>query len=478
MGICDASVIPAGGELTRATCKTAQPATDLGYLLHKHPARLQSFPLSFGQAHVFYPQVSPERCTAALLLEIDPIALVRGRRGHSSSSFALEQYVNDRPYVASSFMSVAIAQVFGTALAGQCRDRPELVETPLPLTVRLSALPCSEGADFLRALFEPLGYHVELEQPALDEHFPEWGLARTFGAELQATIRLKELLAHLYVLIPVLDGDKHYYVGDDEVAKLLKSGEGWLAQHQQREQIVLRYLRRRRSLAQAALAQLQDETAGGQDEAQADESEAALERSLGLHAQRLASVAETLKASGASRVLDLGCGEGKLLRLLLPVAQFSEVVGMDVSARSLERAEDLLQLDRLPEVQRKKLRLIQGSLLYRDRRLEGYDAAALVEVIEHLAPDRLAVMEQVVFGQARPQTVVLTTPNQEYNRLWPGLPAGQFRHPDHHFEWTRAEFQRWAANVAGRFGYQVRFEELGPLHPEAGAPTQMGVFQR
>jgi 3' terminal RNA ribose 2'-O-methyltransferase Hen1 len=457
---------------------TYQPATDLGYLLYKHPGRMQTFALNFGQAHVFYPEASSERCTAALLLEIDPITLVRGRHSRGNLSFALEQYVNDRPYVASSFMSVAIAQVFGSALAGKCKERPDLANTPLPLTARLSALPCKDGADFLRRLFEPLGYTVALEQSMLDANFPEWGSSQVFGVELQAVTRLKELLTHLYVLIPVLDGDKHYYVGNDEVAKLLARGEGWLAQHPERDQIVARYLRHRRSLALAALAQLQDDAAATQDETQADENEETLERSLGLHAQRLSVVVDTLKASGANRILDLGCGEGKLLRLLLPVPQFSEVVGMDVSVRSIERAEDRMQLEHLPDSQRKKLRLIQGSLLYRDQRLKGFEAAALVEVIEHLSLDRLAVIEQVLFGYTRPRTVVITTPNQEYNSQWSSLPAGCFRHPDHHFEWTRAEFQHWAFEVAERFGYRVRFQEIGPQHPEVGAPTQMGVFQQ
>jgi 3' terminal RNA ribose 2'-O-methyltransferase Hen1 len=175
-------------------------------------------------------------------------------------------------------------------------------------------------------------------------------------------------------------------------------------------------------------------------------------------------------------VLDLGCGEGKLIRLLLPERQFSEIVGMDVSSRSLDFAESRLQLDRLPDAQRKKLKLMQGSLLYRDRRLAGYDAAALVEVIEHLEPARLEVMEKVLFGAARPGTVIVTTPNREYNGMWPSLPAGQFRHPDHHFEWTRAEFGAWAGRVAQDYGYAVALSPIGPDDPLVGSPTQMAVF--
>src|SRR6266705_2962423 len=154
---------------------TCPPATDLGYLLHKNPSRMQSFTLSFGQAHVFYPEVSPERCTAALLLGVDPVGLVRRGGRPAGEGHALEQYVNDRPYVASSFLSVAIAQVFGSALGGRSRERPELVNLPIPLSAHLPALPCRDGESFLRRLFEPLGYVVEATRHALDPAFPEWG---------------------------------------------------------------------------------------------------------------------------------------------------------------------------------------------------------------------------------------------------------------------------------------------------------------
>ena len=457
---------------------TYRPATDLGYLLHKHPARLQTFQLSFGQAHVFYPEATLDRCTAALLLDIDPIQIFRSRRGSGNSSFALQQYVNDRPYVGSSLLSVAIADVFGTAMGGRCKDRPELVNTNLPLQARISVLPSRGGAGLLRRLFEPLGYQLDFQSYPLDAQFPDWGTSDVFTVEFNAVARLKDLLTHLYVLIPVLDDDKHYYVSEDEIAKLMARGEGWLSTHPERELIVERYLRHRRDLTLSALNLLREEE-GSQDRAteeQADLKEEAIEKSIGLHQQRLEFVYTELKDSGAHRVVDLGCGEGKLMRLLLPDGQFKEVVGMDVSARSLANAEYRLQLNHLPDAQQKKLKLIQGSLLYRDRRLEGYDAVTLVEVIEHMQPSRLEVMEWVVFDKMRPATVILTTPNQEYNRMWASLPAGEFRHPDHRFEWTRAELRAWAERVAQTYGYAVTLKPIGPNDPEVGSPTQMAVF--
>jgi 3' terminal RNA ribose 2'-O-methyltransferase Hen1 len=461
--------------LTIAT--THQPATDLGYLLHKHPERVQSFALNYGQAHVFYPEATVERCTAALLLGIDPVGLARGRR-RGGGTQALEHYVNDRPYVASSFLSVAIGDVFGTALAGRCNARPELAEQRLPLTAHLSTLPCRGGEPFLRRLFEPLGYRVVAEQHPLDGHFPEWGASRYFTVELSGTVRLSDLLSHLTVLVPVLDDAKHYYVGTDEVEKLLRRGEGWLPGHPEREEITRRYLRRQGSLVRDALERLiaeerPDQTFEDVEEA-ADEAE--VEATISLNQQRLDAVVGTLKESGARRVLDLGCGEGRLLRLLLAERQFTEIVGMDVSHRILDSAADRLRLDRLPEHQRERIRLIHGSLTYRDERLAGFDAAAVVEVIEHLDPPRLAAFERVVFEQARPGTLAITTPNAEYNVRWESLPAGRYRHRDHRFEWTRAEFEGWAGQIAARFGYTVRFAPIGPVDPEVGAPTQLAIF--
>ena len=459
---------------------THAPATDLGYLLHKNPARVQTFDLSFGRAHVFYPEAAEHACTAALMLDVDPVGLVRGRQGPAGTGGALEQYVNDRPYVASSFMSVAISDVYGTAMAGRSTERPALAEAAMPLVARVAVLPCRGGEEFLRRLFEPLGYAVTVIQHPLDGATPEWGASRYFRVELSATTRLSELLTHLYVLIPVLDDDKHYWVGADEVDKLLRHGAGWLAAHPERDGITRRYLRHHRSLVRDAIARLvgdeEPEAGGGEDVRDAEE--AALERPVSLNEQRLGAVLAALKGSGAARVLDLGCGEGRLLELLLAERQFTEIVGMDVSYRALEVAADRLRLDRMPPARRERIRLIHGSLTYRDSRLTGFDAAAVVEVVEHLDPPRLAAFERVVFDFAKPGTVVLTTPNAEYNVRWPSLPAGRFRHRDHRFEWTRDEVRAWAEGIAERFGYAARFLPVGHEDPEVGAPTQMAVFTR
>lgn len=457
---------------------THQPASDLGYLLHKHPDRFQSFDLSFGKVHIFYPEVGPKRCSACVLLDVDAVGAVR--RKSAGAGFLLAQYVNDRPYVASSFMSVAIAQVFGSALQGRCKERPELSATPIPLLARIDVLPVRGGERFLRGVFEPLGYTVEATRCPLDERFPEWGESPYFTLTVQKTTTLADLLSHLYVLIPVFDNAKHYWIGEDEMNKLLAKGKDWLAGHPERDEITRRYLKFQPSLFREALARLmQDEEPCAAEEVcePADKTEDALETPLSLNDQRLGSVMAALRASDAKRVLDLGCGEGKLIRELLKEKHFELIVGMDVSVQSLQRAVQRLGFDRLPALQKERLQLIHGSLMYRDKRLAGFDAAAVVEVVEHLDPPRLSAFERVLFEFAKPRTIVLTTPNREYNVKWETLGTGRFRHPDHRFEWTRQEFQVWAKGIAGRFGYTVRFVAVGPEDETLGSPTQMAVFE-
>jgi 3' terminal RNA ribose 2'-O-methyltransferase Hen1 len=460
---------------------THSPARDLGYLLGKHPDRTQTFTLAHGTAHVCFPEATNERCTVALILDIDPVGLVR--RPEGDEAFALLQYTNDRPYVASSFTSVAIGRVFHQALAGRSVERPELAQTRIPLEVQLTSVPVRGGERFLRALFEPLGYAVEAQRIELDEALPDWGASPYHDVTLRASVRLDELLRHLTVLLPVLDDDKHYWVGNDEIDKLLDRGEGWLATHPEREQIAQRYLKHRNFLSREAMRRLtEDEPEPEQREQVAASEEDALEQKLQhketLADVRLQAVVERVRACGARSVLDLGCGEGKLLRKLLQEREIDRIVGVDVSIRCLERATERLRVDEMAPRQRKRLVLMQGSLSYRDERFSGFDAACLVEVIEHVELSRLAALERVLFEFAQPSHVIVTTPNAEYNVRFESLPAGKMRHRDHRFEWTRAEFQAWAEAVAERHGYTVEIGAIGPVDDTVGAPTQIGVFTR
>lgn len=453
---------------------THQPATDLGFLMHKHPDKLQTVDFSMGQAHIYYPQSSEEQATIALLLEVDPINMVRGTKKLAGKGFSLGQYVNDRPYVASSFMSVALSAAFSTAMNGTCAKRPELVHEKLPLKAKLAVLPAPRGGALLiRKLFEPLGYKVALEQHVLDEAFPEWGMSKYFTLHLEHHITLQELLSHLYVLIPVLDNDKHYFVNEGEIDKLLSKGKGWLGQHPEKEHITQRYLVNLGSYSRKALERLNEDQPVQDEEDVANPEER--EKKENLHQQRLQAALRVIKESGAQKVVDLGCGEGKLLKLLLADKQFTQVAGIDISYSNLLRAKERLRIERMSENQLKRIHLFQSSITYRDKRLDGFDAAAIVEVIEHMDPKRLRSFERSIFGCSKPRTVALTTPNAEYNQVY-NMEEGTMRHSDHRFEWTRIEFEAWASAVAQEYGYQVAFEAIGETDEAHGASSQMAVF--
>lgn len=475
---------------------THQPATDLGFLLHKNPSRANHIDLPFGQAHMFYSDVSEHRCVFHLLLDLNPVTLVRGGEGKDGGG-VMENYVNDRPYAASSFLSVAIAKGLRSALNGHSSERTELAATPIPLTLTVTPLPVRGSKEIVENLFVPLGYEVAHETIPLDPAFPEWGESPYVTLTLKGTQRLCDALQHLYVLIPVLDLAKHYYINDGEIEKLLEKGGDWLKAHPERETIVRRYLKRRRSLADEALRRLieaddtataedtgevaapsQEPAADGVEQAPRDKAEEALEKPLRLHDLRLDAVAQVLNDAGVRRVVDLGCGSGKLLKRLMAEKHFTEILGIDAGLRDLEIAARRLRLESLPERQRARIKLAQGALTYRDARIEGFDAIALVEVIEHIDPDRLPAVERVVFEFARPALVVVTTPNREYNAKFEGLAAGGMRHADHRFEWTRAEFEAWAGAAAARNGFCVRYAPLGDEDPELGAPSQMAIFER
>lgn len=465
---------------------TLRPASDLGFLLHKHPDRPQRFEVAAGVAHVMYPESGPERCTAALLLEVDPVELVRSARGPRSEGFSLGQYVNDRPYAASSLLAVTMGKVFNTAMKGRCDARPKLAAAAIPLEIHLPVLPCRGGPDLARRLFEPLGWAVTAEAVELDPAFPEWGASPYVDLRLAGTLRLADALAQLYVLLPVLDDAKHYWVSGDEVDKLVRSGGAWLAAHPERDLITTRYLAHQRRFAAEALARLTElddrpadeaDEPGTSDDAGAGH-DAGDARLPSLAEQRRTAIMTELRAAGATRVVDLGCGEGSLLRTLLAEPAFTEIVGVDVAARALKITASRLRLDRLAERQLARISLLHGSVTYADSRLSGYDAIVLSEVVEHVDPPRLPALAAAVFGTARPATVLMTTPNAEYNVRWETLPAGERRHPDHRFEWTRAEFAGWADAVAGAHGYAVRYVPVGPVDDEVGAPTQLAVFTR
>ena len=441
---------------------THQPAADLGYLLHKNPTRLHEETFPFGKGYVLFPEVSETKAEVALLLDVDPVGLVRGGSNY-------DQYVNDRPYTASSFISSAMLHFFSTAMSGRSKERQEVADIAIPIEFELPVLRAKGGEESIRGLLEPLGYALEIEQLR----------GNYFHVEGKITAQIKDVLTHLYILIPVIDNDKHYYVDKNEIGKLTNRAKDWLPTHPLKETIIQKFLRYDKILTKEATLRLAEfEPDLDEDETPVEEPKEIVEKKVSLHTQRLEQVTKKLVEIGAQNVVDLGCGEGRLMQMLIKQRQFKKVLGMDVCVRSLEYANRRLHLADASESLRKRVELIHGSLMYRDARIAGFDAAAIVEVIEHLDLARLAAFERVVFDFARPNYVVLTTPNVEWNKTFDLENTGEFRHDDHRFEWTREEFKSWCDQICERFRYRVEISGIGEEHPEFGAPSLMGVFSR
>ncbi len=358
-----------------------------------------------------------------------------------------------------------------------CFNGTKIIIRSIQFEVTIAVIPAPKGGEILiRKFFEPLGYKVELIRHQLDSKFPEWGDSKYFTLKLNHTITTKELLSHLYVLIPTLDNDKHYFVSENEIEKLMQKGEGWLKDHPEKEQIIRRYLINLNSLSRQALERLSEGEEIGDLSDELVEKTEKQKRKETLHDKRIKLVAEKITESGAERVLDLGCGEGKLIRQLIKQKQFSEIVGMDVSYNELIKAKERLHFEEMSPKQKERINLFQGSLTYKDQRLEGFDAAAVVEVIEHLDLNRLKAFERVLFEFAKPKTVVLTTPNQEFNVMWDKLDAEEMRHDDHRFEWTRKEFLEWSNKIGETYNYKVELFPIGDEVENIGAPSQMAIF--
>ncbi|KAA9268247.1 3' terminal RNA ribose 2'-O-methyltransferase Hen1 [Corynebacterium amycolatum] len=436
-----------------------ESARDLGFILRKHPDRVHEAELKFGVARVFFPTATDAECTAALWVDIDRDELLKLKQ-YRADTFNLTGYINDRQWAASSLLTVALKSVFSTAMVMEKTSPYD--ETPSDLTATVAAVPGTE--EEIRALFEPLGWKVTCD---FFNNIAGQKFSPTVTLTGRATVR--DLLNHLYILLPVLDGGKHYWVDDREIDKLAARAQDWLPEHPQREKILKRYLADQKGLVNEAVVKLAGE-AGAIELASGDQTAKPLNR------QRQDRVLREVFSLRPRSVVDIGCGSGVLLGPMLENPRIAQIVGTDVSVGELRKAHKALNLDRMPERQAARVELFQSSVTYADERIANMDVAILMEVIEHVDADRLPALENNVFGLARPQYVIVTTPNSDYNACYPNLAPGQFRHLDHRFEFSRVEFRQWANGVADKFGYLVDFDGIGDVHETYGQPTQMAVF--
>ncbi|MFN8672328.1 MAG: 3' terminal RNA ribose 2'-O-methyltransferase Hen1 [Candidatus Sericytochromatia bacterium] len=460
--------------LLSITCEDKN-CQELSWILHKRPDKIQSFPIISGNAYVFYPEYSDNKVKVCLALDIDTINLVRKLR-LPVASYALQHYVNDKPYTASSFMSSAIANVFSSALNGICKEKPEIVDLILPLEVEISVLKVLGGEALIKRLFEPLGYQIEVESFNLDEDFKNWGKSRYYKIKLKNNITIKELLSHLYVLIPVFDMDKHFYIGTTEVESFLKKGDKWLQIHPEKGAIVRRYFKNLGKYSNLVLNRLNDSLENTYQEMEIPKE--IKEKKESLQKIRLNTVLEKLENLYTTSVVDIGCGEGMLLKLLKSKKRFEKICGTDVMYQNLLIAKDKLDLEETTTHRADRIKLFQSSILYKDERLKEYETVCLIEVIEHIEEDRLDSLEEILFGYLNPKYAIISTPNAEYNAVYMPENPTNFRHDDHRFEWNRDQFRQWVNKICEKFSYSAEFFDIGDVHEKLGTPTQAVIFKR
>ncbi len=463
---------------------THKPATDLSYLLHKNPDKVQTFDITGGKAYVFYPETTDEKCTATMILNIDTLEMIKNQK-KSMSDFALKGYVNDRPFVASSFLSSAISSIYSSALNGNSKEKSEVVNKKIPLEVFISVINVSGGENLIKRFFEPLGYEIKIEKYELNENFKSWGESNYFSLTLKNIITLKELLTHLYILIPVFDNEKHYWVSTKDVDILLKKGEGWLENHPEKEFITKRYFKNIKSLSNLYNKKSIDDIEESQKNVDSEENnenefeeinQIIKETKIKLDKQRLNYVYEKLIESGMKSIIDMGCGEGKLLKLLITNKQFEKIAGTDVSFNNLLKAKERLNFEEMSQKFKERIELFQSSLTYKDKRFSNYESCAIVEVIEHIDVERLESFEKSIFECSKFKYIILTTPNADYNINYKSLNKQNLRHSDHRFEWTKDEFKSWIDKICEKYKYNAKISGVGEFDEQSGHPTQVVEF--
>lgn len=452
---------------------SGEHAPDLGFVLYKHPGRFFEKSASKGRVTGGFTENREDFAEFTLAVEIDPVERVRGvnwDRGIAS-------YVEPMPFLAASHMSQALSQALGSAMNGVLGSKDPVIDTrvkaagvkPWPLTIKVGAVRCSPY--MIESLFSELGWSVEIESHNLDVPGVSEDDDRplhVFTLKGEATV--SDALTQLYVLLPVLDPSRHYFYDESEARKLFEKGGDWLKGHSSRDLIISRYLSKSKELrgyARQLFGNFQekkdlDELIAETEELMRDWDDP---DDTSPHQQRHSQIIRDVVSWGARSVIDLGCGEGRLLERLVRIAPDMRVVGIEPSAREIERARKRLSNNPGKNLD-PRVEFVHGSAMYGDERFKDFDAAILSEVIEHVDEDRLSLLARSVFGIMAPRRVVITTPNGDYNRVF-GLRPGEFRHADHRFEWTLAECQAWVVGVTAAYPYEAEITPVGGRNADA-----------
>ncbi|MCK1992095.1 3' terminal RNA ribose 2'-O-methyltransferase Hen1 [Peribacillus muralis] len=431
----------------------------ISYLLSKNPNNLYERKHKGHVVRLFYSTFTETEMEATIFVTPDPIELVK----NTANSYDITHYINDREFAVSSIFCSLIRSALGTALNGQPKEEhAEWVNHPFSFQFDFGPVVSTLSDNQLRELFEPIGYEVSITRPDIQYSFDMKDRSSTRTVSLKGLKTLQEGLRHLFVLIPVIDNYKHYYIDEKEIDKLERYGEGWLDDHPMRDFIYRQSLR---------FKEVYSIVENKKPEMKKDDKESKVR----LNDLRYEKIFDTVSQMHPSSVVDFGSGEGKLSVRLGFIEGVKEILAVEPSQSATLKA-----LGRFDKVKDKEKFVIPkplwGSLFYYDEELKNKDVIILCEVIEHIDEHRLPKVMDTILQDYQPRALILTTPNREYNEVYDMEDA--LRHNDHRFEWTRAEFQQWCTARNHDDSYDLRFEGIGEEHVTQGCPTQMCVFER
>jgi 3' terminal RNA ribose 2'-O-methyltransferase Hen1 len=431
----------------------------ISYLLAKNPNNLYERNHKGHLVRLFYSKFTETELEVTIFVTPDPIEMVK----NNSNSYDITHYINDREFAVSSIFCSFIRSALGTALNGQPKEEHlKWVNHPFSFNFEFGPVVSSLSDEKLMNLFEPIGYEVTINRPEIEYSFPIKTKSSARYLSIKGMKTLQEGLRHLFVLIPVIDNYKHYFIDEKEIEKLERYGEGWLEQHPLRDLIYRQALRFKEIYSLV-------------ENSSKDEKKVEPVKKVRLNELRYEKIVNAVSQMKPRSVVDFGSGEGKLSVQLGFVEGITEILAVEPS-----ESASLKALERFNKVKNKEKfvipELLWGSLFYYDERLKDKDVIILCEVIEHIDETRLPKAMDTLLHDYQPGALIITTPNREYNELYDM--EEHLRHNDHRFEWTRAEFRQWCTERNYSNDYELLFDGIGEEHPSHGFPTQMCIFKR